>query len=200
MIRSNQNVLRLHQLAAATALLLAGTTAHAAARTDLHQADLAQVNHQYRLATQGMVSVKPEQRHAELVGLDSESRLTVLTHRVDKDGTNHYRYQQTFRGIPIFGEQIIVSEGRGIVRNLFGRKVDGLAAQLPRNAALMAWGAAQRDTGHAVQVCALYAPWTATRGTAHAAGLAREHGLVVTELTASPDLMPDTNDCTGGEG
>lgn len=69
-----------------------------------------------------------------------------------------------------------------------------------RNAALMAWGAAQRDTGHAVQVCALYAPWTATRGTAHAAGLAREHGLVVTELTASPDLMPDTNDCTGGEG
>ena len=138
MIRSNQNVLRLHQLAAATALLLAGTTAHAAARTDLHQADLAQVNHQYRLATQGMVSVKPEQRHAELVGLDSESRLTVLTHRVDKDGTNHYRYQQTFRGIPIFGEQIIVSEGRGIVRNLFGRKVDGLAAQLPRNAALMA--------------------------------------------------------------
>ena len=138
MIRSNQNVLRLHQLAAATALLLAGTTAHAAARTDLHQADLAQVNHQYRLATQGMASVKPEQRHAELVGLDSESRLTVLTHRVDKDGTNHYRYQQTFRGIPIFGEQIIVSEGRGIVRNLFGRKVDGLAAQLPRNAALMA--------------------------------------------------------------
>ena len=138
MIRSNQNVLRLHQLAAATALLLAGTTAHAAARTDLHQADLAQVNHQYRLATQGMASVKPEQRHAELVGLDSESRLTVLTHRTDKDGTNHYRYQQTFRGIPIFGEQIIVSEGRGIVRNLFGRKVDGLAAQLPRNAALMA--------------------------------------------------------------
>lgn len=69
-----------------------------------------------------------------------------------------------------------------------------------RNAALMAWGAAQRDAGHTVQVWALYAPWTATKGTAHAVGLARNHDLPVVERVASPDLMPDTHDCTGGEG
>ena len=139
MIRSTPKVLRLQRLAAATALLLAGTSAHAAGRTDLHRLDLAQVNHQYRLATQGMsIASKPEQRHAELLGLDAESALSVLTHRKGSDGTNYYRYQQTFRGLPIFGEQIIVSEGRGIVRNLFGNRISGLAAQLPRGASVMA--------------------------------------------------------------
>ena len=129
---------RLQRLAIATALVLAATGAEAASRTELHRLDLAQVNHQYRLATQGMgMPASAAQRHAELLGLDAESGLQVLTHRVDKEGTNYYRYQQTFRGLPIFGEQVVVSEGRGIVRNLFGRKVSGLASELPRNARVM---------------------------------------------------------------
>src|SRR4249919_667508 len=127
--------LRPNQLAVATVLFLASTAADAAQRAPLHGSDLAALNHQYKLATQGSTPASAAARHAELLGLDSESRLEVINHRVDRDGTDYYRYQQTFRGVPIFGEQVVVSEGRGLVRNLFGRKVSGLAAELPLNAA-----------------------------------------------------------------
>jgi Zn-dependent metalloprotease len=129
--------MRLRPLAAATLLfLVASGSAEAARRSELHGLDLATLNQQYQLATQlsGASASAPE-RHAELLGLDAESRLLVLNHRVDADGTHYYRYQQTFRGLPIFGEQVVVSEGRGLVRNLFGRKVSDLAAELPRNGA-----------------------------------------------------------------
>ena len=57
----------------------------------------------------------------------------------DSDGTVHYRYQQTFRGVPIFGEHVIVSEDKaGNVRNLFGRAVNGLAGELPATAPKLA--------------------------------------------------------------
>ncbi len=128
--------LRPNPLALATVLILASAAAEAAQRAPLHGTDLAALNHQYRLATQlaGAPAAAAE-RHAELLGLDGESRLQVINHRVDRDGTHYYRYQQTFRGVPVFGEQVIVSEGRGMVRNLFGRKVSGLAADLPRQPA-----------------------------------------------------------------
>jgi len=130
--------LRPNPLAVATVLFLASTAADAAQRSQLHGTDLAALNHQYRLATQGAgVASSAADRHAELLGLDAESRLVEINHRVDRDGTHYYRYQQTFRGVPVFGEQVIVSEGRGQVRNLFGRKVSGLAAELPRGAADM---------------------------------------------------------------
>ncbi len=122
-------------LVAAIAVGLSASAAEAATRTDLHRTDLAQANHQYRLATQGAgAAAGTSERHAELLGLDAESRLEVINHRQDREGTHYYRYQQTFRGVPIFGEQVIVSEGRGMVRNLFGRTVSGLAAELPLNA------------------------------------------------------------------
>jgi Zn-dependent metalloprotease len=125
-----------HPLAVATVLFLSASAAQAASRAPLHGTDLAALNHQYQLATQSAGAPKAaSERHAELLGLDGESRLVVINHRVDRDGTDYYRYQQTFRGVPIFGEQVIVSEGRGQVRNLFGRKVSGLAAELPQGAA-----------------------------------------------------------------
>jgi Zn-dependent metalloprotease len=131
----NRMTYRPHPLAVATVMFLAASAADAAQRSSLHGSDLATLNHQYKLATQraGAPS-EAAARHAELLGLDAESTLTVINHRVDREGTNYYRYQQNFRGVPIFGEQVIVSEGRGQVRNLFGRKVSGLAADLPRGA------------------------------------------------------------------
>jgi len=122
---------RPHPLAVATVLFLAASASEAAQRTSLHGTDLANLNHQYKLATGGVAPADAAARHAELLGLDGESRLVVLNQRVDGD-THYYRYQQTFRGLPIFGEQVIVSEGRGQVRNLFGRKISGLASELPR--------------------------------------------------------------------
>jgi len=114
------------------AFALVAMSAQAATRTDLHKLDVAQVNHQY-LAASAMVGIAPQarQKHAELLGLDVNSSLVSLATSHDSNGTTHYRYQQTFRGIPIFGEHVIVSEDKnGMVRNLFGRKVDGLASEL----------------------------------------------------------------------
>ena len=132
------NALRMRHLAVATSLILAGTTAQAADRSDLHREDVSRVNRNYQLASQGVGSAtQAQERHAEMLGLDAESRLSVLTHRQDAKGTHYYRYQQTFRGVPILGEQVVVSERNGLIRNLFGRKVSGLAAELPRNPRLI---------------------------------------------------------------
>ena len=119
-------------------MVFAGSAAHAASRDDLQRADVAKVNAQYRMASQGLgMPTKANERHAELIGLDGESRLQVLTHRQDSKGTQYYRYQQTFRGVPIFGEQVVVSEANGEVRNLFGRKVSNLSSELPQGQLLI---------------------------------------------------------------
>jgi Zn-dependent metalloprotease len=107
-------------------------SAQAATRTDLHKLDVAQVNHQYLLAS-ATVGAAPvaRQKHAELLSLDADSTLQSLATSHDSNGSVHYRYQQAFRGVPIFGEHVIVSENKnGAVVNLFGRKVDGLAGEL----------------------------------------------------------------------
>ncbi|HVR81500.1 MAG TPA: M4 family metallopeptidase [Luteimonas sp.] len=126
------------------AFALAMASAQAADRVDLHNLNVAQINQQYKAvsATLG-TPAKASDRHAEALGLDSDSGLQVLTSAVDPDGTRHYRYQQTFRGVPIFGEQVIVSEGKdGAVRSLFGRKVNGLARELPSVSAKLSKGQA----------------------------------------------------------
>ncbi|NUS38980.1 MAG: peptidase M4 family protein [Lysobacter sp.] len=117
------------------ALGLAGA-ADAAKRVDLHALSVAQLNHQYQAATAGLaVASQANQRHAELLGLDAQSGLKQVNFAQDADGTKHYRYQQTFRGIPVFGDHVVVSEKDGAVRTLFGRKVEGLASEIPAGAA-----------------------------------------------------------------
>lgn len=108
-------------------------SAQAADRIDLHSLNVTQINQQYKAAAATLgIAAKASDRHAEALGLDSNSNLQLLTSATDRNGTRHYRYQQTFRGVPIFGEQVIVSEGKdGTVRNLFGRKVGNLARELP---------------------------------------------------------------------
>ena len=113
------------------ALAMAGG-ADAANRVDLHRQDVAHMNQQARAAIAALgTSAKPHQRHARLVGLGTEADLRQVGFQQDADGTRHYRYQQTFRGIPVFGENVIVSERNNAVRNLFGRRVDGLASEIP---------------------------------------------------------------------
>ncbi|AJC46964.1 M4 family metallopeptidase [Xanthomonas sacchari] len=119
-------------------LVLAATSASAAQRVDLHAKDPATLGAQYRSAAArlGGIPAAAAVRHAELIGLDAESALTLLGSSEDPDGTVHRRYQQTFRGIPVWGEQVIVSErADGSVRSLFGRSVAGLASELPATAA-----------------------------------------------------------------
>jgi Zn-dependent metalloprotease/PKD repeat protein len=136
-IHTNRRTLQL--LALSPLALAMAMSASAATRTELHNQNISLLNSQYKSAAlQAGSLARPEDRHAAMLGLDSESRLRVLTHNVDADGTNHYRYEQTFRGIPVFGEQVVVSEGKdGSVKHLFGRSLGGLGAELPQRPALI---------------------------------------------------------------
>jgi vibriolysin len=119
-------------LAMATALAFASPMAMSATRVDLQKKDIAAVNAQYQAVTKKMgVAAKANDRHAEMLSMNADNALQTLTADADNDGKRHYRYQQTYRGIPIFGEQVIVSENKdGSVRKMFGRLTDGLENEL----------------------------------------------------------------------
>ncbi|MBX9403355.1 M4 family metallopeptidase [Lysobacter sp. BMK333-48F3] len=126
----------LHALSFALSLALVSGAAGAAQRVDLHSKDVAKLNQQYRAAVaKSGAAAKANVRHAELIALDADSSLVQLKSSQDGNGARNYRYQQTFRGVPVFGEHVVVSEdAQGNVRTLFGRSVEGLAAELPATA------------------------------------------------------------------
>ena len=121
----------MNALAAATALALVAAGASAADRSDLHREDVVRIKqNNAAIAKSGTVDMA-HSRHAQALGMDAESRLFLLDRKTDSGVRNH-RYQQTFRGLPIFGEHVIVNEDvSGNVSTLFGQKVDGLAAEIP---------------------------------------------------------------------
>ncbi len=121
----------LNVLASATALALFATGASAATRSDLHRNDMASAKRvNASIAADGSAEMV-HTRHARALGLDADSRLFLLDRKTSLGVRNH-RYQQTFRGLPIFGEHVIVNEDEsGNLRTLFGRKVDGLASEIP---------------------------------------------------------------------
>ena len=132
MSHDSNNRMRTHALftgitVALSALVL--VPAYAANRVDLHGLDVAKVNSQKATLVSGTTS----QRHARMLGMDRDSGLVALRKAtIASNGARNYRYQQTFRGIPVFGEHVIVSEKKdGAVRLLYGRMVTGLASELP---------------------------------------------------------------------
>lgn len=129
---THQQVVRGFTAVSSLALAIAVGTASAAQRPDLHVQDVQSINQQYaKVAATLGANPQAESRHAEMLGLDASSKLQVLESSTDADGTTHYRYQQMFRGVPVFGEQVVVSEAKsGSVRNLFGRAVHGLEREL----------------------------------------------------------------------
>ena len=141
-------------LAVAVTLACLTPAAMAAGRQDMHAANLAQLQAHYSslVATKG-VSSMAHTRHEQLIGADAETRL-VLTYRDTSHGVRNTRYQQTFRGIPVYGESIVVSEdaASGKLRTLFGRQVTGLAAEIADRAqsvqADLGWTLHPDHTGH----------------------------------------------------
>jgi len=113
-------------------LAMYAASASAATVVDVHGHDTKVLNSTYVSATAGIGAASTaNDRHAELLGLENDSALQQLAVVDDADGTRHYRYQQTFRGIPVWGEHVVVTEsGKGEVLNLFGRQINGLAADL----------------------------------------------------------------------
>ena len=132
-----QHLPRPNLLAVATAVLLAAGSASAATRTDVHSLDLADVA-RVNAAVAKSAADTVHRRHEQALGLDADSRLFLLS-RKDSLGVHSTRYQQTFRGLPIFGESIVVNEdAAGNLRTLFGQKVDGLASEIPAGAPRLA--------------------------------------------------------------
>lgn len=121
-------------LAAALTSLLAAGSASAASRIDLHQQDLGAIRlRSATLAGAGSV-ISESARHVQALGLEAGSGLTLLD-SVNDHGVRNHRYQQTFRGLPIFGEHVIINEDdHGALRTLFGRKVTGLERDIPEGA------------------------------------------------------------------
>ena len=114
-------------LATAIALSLVATGAQAAGKVDLHKRDIAQLKQQYQsqVAARGVAKMA-HARHAQFMRADANSTLLMRAQRADY-GVRNYRYDQTFRGIPIFGEGVVVSEdGAGNVRTMFGNLYSGL--------------------------------------------------------------------------
>jgi Zn-dependent metalloprotease len=61
-------------------------------------------------------------------GLSPDEGFQLLRKRTDFNGETHYRYQQTFKGIPVWGMQTIISRGPGNkVKKLHGNLVQGIA-------------------------------------------------------------------------
>ncbi len=114
-------------------MLSASGVATAASRVDLHRLDPADVNVRAKTATaQSGVGAYEHARHAQMLGLSSDSNLLLQKRNTLPNGVRNMRYQQTFRGIPVFGEHVIVSEdANGNVRALFGQMVGGLDSELP---------------------------------------------------------------------
>lgn len=118
-------------LGTAIVLALAASGAHAAQRADLHQRNVNQLRQQYQslTATQGVASMA-NRRHAQFMRTDASSTLLMRATRQDR-GVRNYRYDQAWRGIPVFGQGVVVSEDRnGNVRTMFGNLVSGLEADI----------------------------------------------------------------------
>ncbi len=121
-------------LTAAVVLVLVSGGASAANLVDIHQGNIARVKESNAaLAASGSIAMA-HTRHEKALSLDSDSRLQLIQ-RNTSIGVRNTRYQQTFKDLPVFGQQVIVSEdAAGNVRNLFGNKVDGLANEISTGA------------------------------------------------------------------
>ncbi|WP_461482674.1 M4 family metallopeptidase [Porticoccus sp.] len=65
------------------------------------------------------------------LGLSGDEKLEMVRSYDDGLGGTVTRYRQTFRGVPVWGEQIVVGrEGTGKVKSIHGRSVSGLAVEL----------------------------------------------------------------------
>ncbi|MFS8136778.1 MAG: M4 family metallopeptidase [Thermomonas sp.] len=104
---------------------------------------MSQLKQQYQsVAASRGIAAMVHTRHEQFIGTDANSLL--LMRRISADhGVRNYRYDQSFRGIPVFGEGIVVSEDlNGNVRTLFGNMISGLEQDIASTTPRITRGAA----------------------------------------------------------
>lgn len=118
--------------------LAASAPTFAAQRVDLSRQDVGRLDVRYQasVAMQGGAA-KAHARHARLLGLSANERLLLAgRHRVGQ-GARVTRYRQTFDGVPVWGEHVIVREdAQGRVTALYGRMIAGLQNEITSGAPL----------------------------------------------------------------
>ncbi|WP_242112832.1 M4 family metallopeptidase [Luteimonas aquatica] len=115
------------------AIGVALSSAHAAERVDLQTRSLAQLKQQLgsKAVAAGDAAASTHVRHQQFLGMDADSRLLAKKRHRER-GLVNSRYAQTYRGVQIHGDDVIVSENEaGDVRALFGQLVNGIERDVP---------------------------------------------------------------------
>ena len=123
--------LQMKALAASTLLALASGGAAAANRIDIGKLNVQSLNRNYAasVATLGAPTMN-HSRHERLLGVEAESFLVMQSSNRSNGAVNR-RYVQTYRGLPIYNENLVVSEDtQGNVKALFGNMIGGLASDI----------------------------------------------------------------------
>ncbi len=90
-------------------------------------ADLVDLRHETQIFTEtGRAQVDLQ----TALGLTPEEGLNILRQYQDSTGLTHTRFQQTYLGIPVWGEHIVVSRTADKVQWLHGRTVTGIDGDL----------------------------------------------------------------------
>jgi vibriolysin len=75
--------------------------------------------------------IENSQNLRDAFGLSQQEEFAIATARIDQRGVSHTRYRQKFRGVPIWGEAVVISrDSLGHVRHVHGRLVRNLARDL----------------------------------------------------------------------
>ena len=107
-------------------LLLSGSLADAAQKRGL-SGDLQLLARARQLTGQNSANYRA------IFGLSQREDLKEIRSNTDNNGATHTRYHQTLDGVPIWGEQIIISRDRsGRIASLRGNLVTDLANELPQ--------------------------------------------------------------------
>ena len=107
-------------------LIVSGTLAVAAEKRSLHPDSQL-------LARARQFGSQNSAAYRALFGLSQREDLKPLRSTADRNGVTHTRYSQTIEGVPVWGEQIIISRDRAnAIVGLRGTLVSGLGNDLPQ--------------------------------------------------------------------
>lgn len=111
-------------------------SASAADLVNVRGRNLQRINQTYgATASSSNAARSTIQRHAEMLALEPGAALELINSSQDQVG-RHYRYQQTFLGVPLYGVQVVISEQpNGDIRALFGRLAVGVSGDVAKKSA-----------------------------------------------------------------
>lgn len=111
-----------HLAVASLSLLAASGLSFAAERQELSLS---------KSVTQQQSGYVQSNQFAGLLRLEAANGLQEIDKRVRKDGSVHYRFQQTYQGVPVLGDHIIITTSKaGAPLFMSGSVVNGIAADV----------------------------------------------------------------------